>query len=119
MMAIDEWALARRMKWLKLTTMLHNERAIALYRKLGYVVEGVRRDSIRDQAEPVGSDFSSIALRCSKLPFQAGALPLGCLSGVTTSCFPTMKTRIPTSVAGRSILSSLPIRRQCWASRPC
>ena len=43
---LDRWARANGVRRLELTVMDHNERAIALYRKLGYDVEGTRRAAV-------------------------------------------------------------------------
>lgn len=44
--ALEAWALEQGLHRLELTVMTHNERAIALYKKLGYVIEGTRKDSL-------------------------------------------------------------------------
>jgi len=44
--AIDEWADREGVSRLELTVMAHNAAAIGLYRKCGYVQEGVRRRSV-------------------------------------------------------------------------
>ena len=46
-LALEEWARARGLHRLELTVMAHNERAIGLYRKMGFVKEGVSVDSLR------------------------------------------------------------------------
>ena len=45
--SVESWARQRRFHRLQLTVMAHNERAIRLYTRLGYVKEGLRRDSLR------------------------------------------------------------------------
>ncbi|HXV32373.1 MAG TPA: GNAT family protein [Gaiellaceae bacterium] len=45
--ALDTWAAEHGVHRLELTVMAHNERAIALYRKCGYELEGTRRHSLR------------------------------------------------------------------------
>ena len=45
--ALSAWARSRGVHRLELTVMAHNARAIALYRKCGYEVEGTRRASLR------------------------------------------------------------------------
>ena len=47
MRALDEFAVANDMRRLELTVMAHNTVAHALYRKMGYVEEGTKRDSMR------------------------------------------------------------------------
>jgi RimJ/RimL family protein N-acetyltransferase len=44
--AMEKWARETGMHRLELTVMIHNERAIALYRKLGFEVEGTAKDSL-------------------------------------------------------------------------
>lgn len=45
--ALEAWAKERSLRRLELTVMVHNERAIRLYEKRGYELEGVRRDALR------------------------------------------------------------------------
>lgn len=45
--ALEDWAKERGLRRLELTVMAHNERAIALYEKLGYELEGIRREALR------------------------------------------------------------------------
>ncbi len=44
---LHRWAEARNLHRLELTVMAHNEAAIALYKKTGFEVEGIKKDSIR------------------------------------------------------------------------
>ena len=46
MQEMEAFALRRRMRRLELTVMAPNTRAHALYERLGYVSEGVKRDSL-------------------------------------------------------------------------
>jgi RimJ/RimL family protein N-acetyltransferase len=50
--ALEDWAAKEGIHRLQLNVMTHNERAVALYRKVGFVVEGTRRHSLR-----VGDDY--------------------------------------------------------------
>ncbi len=43
----DRWAREVGLHRLELTVMVHNRRAIALYMKMGFRVEGTRRDSLK------------------------------------------------------------------------
>lgn len=45
--ALETWAEERGLRRLELTVMAHNERAIRLCEKLGYELEGTRRDALR------------------------------------------------------------------------
>lgn len=44
--ALEQWAAKQKLHKLELTVMAHNERAIHLYQKMGFVVEGVAVDSL-------------------------------------------------------------------------
>lgn len=44
---LNAWAPRAGIRRLELTVMAHNARAISLYRKCGYEIEGTRRDAIR------------------------------------------------------------------------
>ncbi len=44
--ALEEWALRRNLHRLELTVMKHNQRGIALYQRMGFEVEGVKRDDL-------------------------------------------------------------------------
>lgn len=43
---LEEWAWEKGIHRLELTVMVHNERAIRLYRKMGFDVEGRKRDAL-------------------------------------------------------------------------
>lgn len=43
---LERWARAQGVRRLELTVMADNQRAIALYRRMGYEREGLRRDSL-------------------------------------------------------------------------
>jgi RimJ/RimL family protein N-acetyltransferase len=43
---LEQWARRNGVRRLELTVMAHNDRAINLYRKMGYEIEGSRRDSL-------------------------------------------------------------------------
>jgi RimJ/RimL family protein N-acetyltransferase len=43
---LESWARASDIRRLELTVMTHNERALGLYRKMGYQVEGTRRGAL-------------------------------------------------------------------------
>lgn len=45
--ALDEWARARRLHRVELTVISQNTRAIRLYERAGFVMEGTRRDALR------------------------------------------------------------------------
>lgn len=43
---VDDWALKNNISKLELTVMVHNARAFELYKRKGFEVEGVKKDSI-------------------------------------------------------------------------
>ena len=43
---LDRWARERDMRRLELTVMVHNEAAVALYEKMGFTIEGTKKDSV-------------------------------------------------------------------------
>jgi RimJ/RimL family protein N-acetyltransferase len=43
---VEKWAREQELHRLELTVMTHNERAIHLYKKMGFEIEGTKRDSI-------------------------------------------------------------------------
>uniref|UniRef100_UPI002ACC38DB GNAT family N-acetyltransferase n=1 Tax=Thermogemmatispora sp. TaxID=1968838 RepID=UPI002ACC38DB len=44
--AMESWAKPRGFHRLELTVMVHNQRALALYRKQGFIIEGRRRHAL-------------------------------------------------------------------------
>lgn len=44
--ALEVWARAHAIHRLELTVMAHNERGLALYKKMGFAVEGTKRHSL-------------------------------------------------------------------------
>lgn len=44
--ALQDWAIQKQLHRIELTVMSHNERAIALYKKMGFEIEGVKMDSL-------------------------------------------------------------------------
>lgn len=43
---LEQWAIDHNLHRLELTVMAHNERAIHLYQKMGFQIEGIKRDSL-------------------------------------------------------------------------
>jgi RimJ/RimL family protein N-acetyltransferase len=43
---LEKWAVDHELHRLELTVMSHNERAIRLYQKMGFKVEGIKQDSL-------------------------------------------------------------------------
>ena len=55
--ALQAWAPTAGISRLELTVMTHNRRAIALYRKMGFVIEGIKRWSLRVDDQTVDEYF--------------------------------------------------------------
>jgi RimJ/RimL family protein N-acetyltransferase len=45
--AIEAWALTHDIHRLELTVMTHNDRAVHLYRKMGFETEGIRKNALK------------------------------------------------------------------------
>jgi RimJ/RimL family protein N-acetyltransferase len=45
--ALEEWSVQRGLHRLELTVMIQNERAVYLYQKMGFEIEGAKRDSLQ------------------------------------------------------------------------
>lgn len=43
---LEKWAHQKKVRRLELTVMVHNEAAIALYKKMGFEIEGTKRHSL-------------------------------------------------------------------------
>jgi RimJ/RimL family protein N-acetyltransferase len=43
---IEEWAKDHQIHRLELMVMEHNQAAIALYQKMGFAIEGIKRDNL-------------------------------------------------------------------------
>lgn len=50
---LEEWARARSVSRLELTVMVHNARAIGLYKGMGFLEEGTKRRSLLIDGRPV------------------------------------------------------------------
>lgn len=46
-LAMEQWAREQHLHRLSLTVMTHNERAIALYKKMGFTIEGLHKHTLR------------------------------------------------------------------------
>jgi RimJ/RimL family protein N-acetyltransferase len=44
---LDTWAREHGIHRLELTVMVHNQRGVGLYQKMGFEIEGIKRDSLR------------------------------------------------------------------------
>ncbi len=56
---LESWAIESGIHRLELTVMEHNERAIKLYKALGFEVEGIKRDSLKVDGEFVNEIYMS------------------------------------------------------------
>lgn len=43
---LEKWALESKITRLELTVLRHNDRALALYKKMGFTIEGIRKKSL-------------------------------------------------------------------------
>lgn len=43
---MEKWAVSNKITRLELTVMCHNERAVKLYKKMGFVIEGTKKNSL-------------------------------------------------------------------------
>lgn len=43
---LEQWATEENLHRLELTVMVHNQRGVGLYQKMGFKIEGIRRDSL-------------------------------------------------------------------------
>lgn len=48
---LDEWAVARKIHRLELTVMVQNRAGLALYQKMGYKIEGIKKNSLKVDGE--------------------------------------------------------------------
>lgn len=56
---MEEWAKEKEFHRLELTVMKHNNRALQLYLKMGFEIEGVKRNSLRVNGEFVDEYYLS------------------------------------------------------------
>ncbi|MCD8510991.1 MAG: GNAT family N-acetyltransferase [Bacillus sp. (in: Bacteria)] len=56
---MEEWARSKAIHRLELTVMKHNHRALQLYLKMGFEIEGVKRDSLKVNGEYVDEYYLS------------------------------------------------------------
>ncbi len=47
MTAFEDWACEQKLVRIELEVMVHNERAVALYKKRGFEIEGIKKKSIK------------------------------------------------------------------------
>lgn len=58
-LTMEEWAKSKALHRLELTVMKHNHRALQLYLKMGFEIEGVKRDSLKVNGEYVDEYYLS------------------------------------------------------------
>lgn len=44
---LDEWAAEHKVQRIELTVMIHNRAGVALYQKMGYKIEGIKKNSLK------------------------------------------------------------------------
>ncbi|ANU23241.1 GNAT family N-acetyltransferase [Planococcus donghaensis] len=57
--AVEKWAIEKALRRIELTVVAHNTLAIALYEKLGFSLEGVKRDSLYIEGKYVDELYMS------------------------------------------------------------
>ncbi|EGA90427.1 acetyltransferase [Planococcus donghaensis MPA1U2] len=57
--AMEKWATANALRRIELTVIAQNKKAIALYEKMGFKIEGVKRDSLHINSEFVNEYYMS------------------------------------------------------------
>ncbi|ANU13132.1 GNAT family acetyltransferase [Planococcus halocryophilus Or1] len=57
--AMEKWAIERALHRIELTVIAHNKTAVALYEKMGFNIEGVKRDSLYINSEFVNEYYMS------------------------------------------------------------
>ncbi|MGG1220724.1 GNAT family N-acetyltransferase [Priestia endophytica] len=50
---MEDWAKRHHLKRLELTVMTHNERAVFLYKKMGFEIEGIKKCSLIIDGHPI------------------------------------------------------------------
>jgi RimJ/RimL family protein N-acetyltransferase len=50
---LEEWARHQQIHRIELTVMVHNESAVALYKKMGFEIEGLKKHSLLVREEYV------------------------------------------------------------------
>lgn len=58
-LALEKWANEKKLHRIELTVLEHNESAIALYIKMGFEVEGIKRDSLLIDGKHVNELYMS------------------------------------------------------------
>ena len=62
--SMEDWAVAHGMRRIELTVMSHNRRAIALYERAGFELEGVKQGAIYVDNLPVDECVMGKVLSC-------------------------------------------------------
>jgi len=62
---LDRWALEQGIHRLELTVMTHNVKALTLYEKCGFVIEGVKKDSMFVDGEYIDEYYMGKILKSS------------------------------------------------------
>ncbi|WKA52327.1 GNAT family N-acetyltransferase [Planococcus liqunii] len=55
--ALELWAREKNLRRIELTVIEHNEAAVALYQKMGYEIEGIKKDSLYIKGEYVNEYY--------------------------------------------------------------
>jgi len=57
--AMEKWAIDKALRRIELTVIAHNKTAVVLYEKMGFNIEGVKRDSLYINSEYVNEYYMS------------------------------------------------------------
>lgn len=57
--AMEKWAKDKKLRRIELTVLEHNHAAVALYKKRGFIVEGLKKESIRIDGSYMNEWFMS------------------------------------------------------------
>jgi RimJ/RimL family protein N-acetyltransferase len=61
--ALEKWAITHNLHRLELTVVAHNERALHLYKKMGFKTEGIKQDSLLVNANYVNEYYMARILK--------------------------------------------------------
>ena len=54
---LDEWAAENKIRRLELTVMVSNRAGLALYQKMGFIIEGIKKNSLIVDGEYIDEDY--------------------------------------------------------------
>ncbi len=72
---LEAWAAEHHIHRLELTVMVHNVRGVGLYRKMGFAIEGIKKDSLLVDGDYVDEYYMGKILPSISRPLTPGGLP--------------------------------------------